>query len=160
VQQGVDTVLIHSTKGLGADVFPADSPTTSPRCSRGGRRTRRGRRSSAASRAPVRLDLEGGATVTADAVVSGSASGRTSTWQRSASRSPTGSSSTRSWCTAATDVRRRDVAEYPDRILGRRRIEHVDNAEQMGRQVGRNLTGADEDYAHTPLLRLAARHAP
>jgi NADPH-dependent 2,4-dienoyl-CoA reductase/sulfur reductase-like enzyme len=43
-----------------------------------------------------------------------------------------------------------DVAEYPDRILGRRRIEHVDNAEQMGRQAGRNLTGADEDYAHTP----------
>ena len=53
--------------------------------------------------------------------------------------------------TTATDVfAAGDVAEYPDRILGRRRIEHVDNAEQMGRQAGRNLTGADEDYGHTP----------
>ena len=43
-----------------------------------------------------------------------------------------------------------DVAEYPDRILGRRRVEHVDNAEQMGRQAGRNLAGAGEEYTHTP----------
>lgn len=43
-----------------------------------------------------------------------------------------------------------DVARYPDRILGRQRVEHVDNANQMGRQAGRNLTGAGEPYDHTP----------
>ncbi|GIG36805.1 NAD(P)/FAD-dependent oxidoreductase [Cellulomonas pakistanensis] len=45
-----------------------------------------------------------------------------------------------------------DVALYPDRILGRRRVEHVDNATSMGRQAGRNLAGADEPYDHTPFF--------
>lgn len=43
-----------------------------------------------------------------------------------------------------------DIASYPDAILGRVRIEHVDNAQSMGRQAGRNLAGADEPYEHTP----------
>ncbi|HWU47899.1 MAG TPA: FAD-dependent oxidoreductase [Humibacter sp.] len=43
-----------------------------------------------------------------------------------------------------------DVASYPDRILGRTRVEHVDNARAMGTQAGRNLAGADEPYDHTP----------
>ncbi|MBK0419630.1 NAD(P)/FAD-dependent oxidoreductase [Leucobacter sp. CSA1] len=43
-----------------------------------------------------------------------------------------------------------DIASYPDAILGRRRIEHVDNAVEMGHQAGRNLAGADEPYDHTP----------
>jgi NADPH-dependent 2,4-dienoyl-CoA reductase/sulfur reductase-like enzyme len=45
-----------------------------------------------------------------------------------------------------------DVARYPDRILGRRRVEHVDNATSMGRQAGRNLAGAGEPYDHTPFF--------
>lgn len=43
-----------------------------------------------------------------------------------------------------------DVAEYPDRILGRRRVEHVDNATEMGATAGRILAGSDETYDHTP----------
>lgn len=43
-----------------------------------------------------------------------------------------------------------DIASYPDAILGRQRIEHVDNAVEMGRRAGRNLAGADEFYEHTP----------
>lgn len=43
-----------------------------------------------------------------------------------------------------------DVASYPDATLGRTRIEHVDNANEMGRQAGRNMAGADEPYEHTP----------
>jgi len=43
-----------------------------------------------------------------------------------------------------------DVAEYPDRILGRRRVEHVDNANEMGAAAGRILAGSDETYDHTP----------
>ncbi|TWX37332.1 NAD(P)/FAD-dependent oxidoreductase [Frigoribacterium sp. ACAM 257] len=43
-----------------------------------------------------------------------------------------------------------DVASYPDRILGRRRVEHVDNAKEQGAFVGRVMAGADETYGHTP----------
>lgn len=43
-----------------------------------------------------------------------------------------------------------DVAYYPDDILGRRRIEHVDNAQSMGKTAGHNMVRADERYVHTP----------
>lgn len=45
-----------------------------------------------------------------------------------------------------------DVAEYPDRILGRRRVEHVDNASAMGAAVGRIIAGSEETYDHTPMF--------
>ncbi|QDP95457.1 NAD(P)/FAD-dependent oxidoreductase [Microlunatus elymi] len=43
-----------------------------------------------------------------------------------------------------------DVASYPDALLGRQRVEHVDNANAMGSLAGRNLTGANEPYDYTP----------
>lgn len=43
-----------------------------------------------------------------------------------------------------------DVACYPDRILGRRRIEHVDHANQSGITVGHIMAGSRETYDHTP----------
>ncbi|MDJ1114755.1 NAD(P)/FAD-dependent oxidoreductase [Microbacterium dauci] len=43
-----------------------------------------------------------------------------------------------------------DIAEYPDPILGRTRVEHVDNAEEMGAAAGRSMAGEDVPYAHTP----------
>lgn len=43
-----------------------------------------------------------------------------------------------------------DVASYPDRILGRTRVEHVDNATTMGTVAGRILAGSEETYDHTP----------
>ncbi len=44
-----------------------------------------------------------------------------------------------------------DVAMFPHATLGKMtRVEHEDNALQMGRQAGRNMAGADESYAHTP----------
>ncbi|WP_456268108.1 NAD(P)/FAD-dependent oxidoreductase [Kushneria sp. AK178] len=43
-----------------------------------------------------------------------------------------------------------DVACYPDRILGRRRIEHVDHANQSGMTVGRIMAGSSDTYDHTP----------
>lgn len=45
-----------------------------------------------------------------------------------------------------------DVAQYPDRILGRTRVEHVDNASTMGATVGRIMAGSDETYEHTPMF--------
>src|SRR5690625_2449620 len=43
-----------------------------------------------------------------------------------------------------------DVARYPDPLLGPRRVEHIDNAESMGRAAGRILAGADAPYDYTP----------
>jgi len=43
-----------------------------------------------------------------------------------------------------------DAVTYPDRILGRFHVEHVDNANQMGATVGRIMAGSDETYDHTP----------
>ncbi|WP_336625978.1 MULTISPECIES: NAD(P)/FAD-dependent oxidoreductase [unclassified Microbacterium] len=155
VQQGVDTVLVHSTKGLGADVFPTDLADHFAAMFVaagvelvGGREVVGG----IAGDAAVRLDLEGGGTVTADAVVSGlGIRPNVDLAEKAGLEVADGIVVDAQLRTSATDVfAAGDVAEYPDRILGRRRIEHVDNAEQMGRQAGRNLTGADEDYAHTP----------
>ncbi len=50
-----------------------------------------------------------------------------------------------------------DIAGYPDAILGRRRVEHVDQATMSGRAAGRamaaTLAGAPlEPYEHTPFF--------
>lgn len=45
-----------------------------------------------------------------------------------------------------------DIATYPDAIFGRQRLEHVDHARHSGRQVGKNMAGANEAYTHTPYL--------
>ncbi len=55
--------------------------------------------------------------------------------------------------TSAADVfAAGDVASYVDPRLGRRRVEHEDNALTMGKAAGRSLAGADEAYAHTPMF--------
>ena len=43
-----------------------------------------------------------------------------------------------------------DIATYPDQILGRQRIEHVDHARNSGKQVGEIMAGGKEAYTHTP----------
>lgn len=43
-----------------------------------------------------------------------------------------------------------DIASYPDHILGRQRIEHVDHARLSGELVGKNMAGANLAYEHTP----------
>lgn len=46
-----------------------------------------------------------------------------------------------------------DVANYPDALLGvRRRVEHEDAANSMGRTAGRNMAGAAERYDYSPMF--------
>jgi NADPH-dependent 2,4-dienoyl-CoA reductase/sulfur reductase-like enzyme len=46
-----------------------------------------------------------------------------------------------------------DVARFPARALGTDlRVEHEDHAKSHGRQVGRNMAGADEPYDHLPFF--------
>ena len=55
--------------------------------------------------------------------------------------------------TSATDVYAAgDVASYPDALLGRRRVEHVDHAEKSGEAAGRAMAGADGAYDYTPFF--------
>ena len=42
-----------------------------------------------------------------------------------------------------------DVASYPDALLGRRRVEHVDHAEKSGEHAGKVMAGADATYDWT-----------
>ena len=43
-----------------------------------------------------------------------------------------------------------DVASYPDALLGRRRIEHVDLARKQGRAAGRAMVGDETPFSYTP----------
>ncbi|WP_208560288.1 NAD(P)/FAD-dependent oxidoreductase [Marinilactibacillus kalidii] len=43
-----------------------------------------------------------------------------------------------------------DIASYPDPILGRQRIEHVDHARKSGTAVGKIMAGLNQPYEHTP----------
>lgn len=43
-----------------------------------------------------------------------------------------------------------DIAEYPDAVLGRTRIEHIDHARESGAAAGRSMAGSDAAYEHTP----------
>lgn len=46
-----------------------------------------------------------------------------------------------------------DVANFFQAALGKRvRVEHEDNALQMGKLAGRNMAGADEAYTHVPMF--------
>lgn len=55
--------------------------------------------------------------------------------------------------TSAADVYAAgDVASYPDALLGRRRVEHVDHAEKSGEHAGKVMAGADAAYDYTPFF--------
>ncbi len=46
-----------------------------------------------------------------------------------------------------------DVARFPSALLGVEvRVEHEDHAKSHGKQVGRNMAGADEPYDHLPFF--------
>lgn len=45
-----------------------------------------------------------------------------------------------------------DNAQYPDKVLGRTRVEHVDNANVMGKTAGEIMAGAELTYDHTPFF--------
>jgi NADPH-dependent 2,4-dienoyl-CoA reductase/sulfur reductase-like enzyme len=46
-----------------------------------------------------------------------------------------------------------DVALFCDTLLGtRRRVEHEDNANMMGKAAGRNMAGVNEPYQHSPFF--------
>ncbi|WP_026927899.1 NAD(P)/FAD-dependent oxidoreductase [Granulicoccus phenolivorans] len=55
--------------------------------------------------------------------------------------------------TSAADVYAAgDVMVFDDPLFGRRRVEHVDNAEHSGSVAGANMAGGEESYDYTPIF--------
>ncbi|MEX0153667.1 NAD(P)/FAD-dependent oxidoreductase [Microbacterium sp. LMI1-1-1.1] len=154
-QNDVHTVLIHTGSVLGDAVFP---PALAERFEAlfrdhgveivAGSKVTGGE----VDATGARLELENGDEVRADAVVSGLGIQVASDLAEHAGLDVgDGVVVDAQLRTSVDDVfAAGDVASYPDRILGRRRVEHVDNANEMGKAAGRNLAGAREPYTHTP----------
>ncbi|KTS04729.1 NAD(P)/FAD-dependent oxidoreductase [Microbacterium testaceum] len=155
VQNGVDTVLIHTGAVLGDAVFPAALAERFEKLFRdagveivAGSKVAGGD----ADATGARLELENGDVVRADAVVSGLGIEVATDLAEGAGLTVDDGIVVDAQLRTSTDGvwAAGDVASYPDRILGRRRVEHVDNANEQGRAAGRNLAGAAEPYTHTP----------
>ena len=102
----------------------------------------------------VRLRLEDGTDLTARTVVVGiGVEPRTGLASEAGLEVDDGIVVDEHLATSAPDVwAAGDVASYPDALLGRRRVEHVDNAESMGEAAGRAMAGEDVRYDHTPFF--------
>ncbi|WIE54980.1 FAD/NAD(P)-binding oxidoreductase [Curtobacterium sp. MCBD17_003] len=155
VQNGATVTLVHPDDVLGGSMFPADLAAAFERRYRdagvdlvGGRKVTDGRGTDDG----VIVTLDDGRELRADAVVSGLGITPNVDLARDAGLPvDDGVVVSATLVTEDPDVfAAGDVAEYPDLVLGRRRVEHVDNAQEQGRQAGRNLAGADEPYTHTP----------
>lgn len=155
VQNGVDTVLVHTGAVLGDAVFPAGLAQRFETLFRdagveivAGARVEAGE----ADAGGVRLVLDNGDEVRADAVVSGLGIEVAADLAERAGLSVDDGVVVDAQLRASVDdvYAAGDVANYPDRLLGRRRVEHVDNADEQGTAAGRNLAGAAEAYTHTP----------
>lgn len=159
VQEGCRVTLVHPADVLGSATFPpvvADEIqsmfTEAGVTVHGGARVEGG----TTSESGVRLELSDGTTLVADLAVIG------------LGIEPAGVLARRSGLETSSDggivvderlttsdplvLAAGDVAEYPDAILGRRRVEHVDNATEMGAVAGRIMAGSDEVYDHTPMF--------
>lgn len=100
----------------------------------------------------VRIRLDDGTDITADAVVIGvGVVPRTGLAEAAGIEVDDGIVVDDRLRTSAPDVYAAgDVASYPDALLGRRRVEHVDHAEKSGEHAGSVMAGADEAYDYTP----------
>lgn len=158
VQHGCRVTVIHPDDVLGGSMFPADLAgafqsafTDAGVTVEGGLRVDTGSRDGDR----VTLSISDGSEVSADVVVLGlgiePAGGLL---EGLAERADDGGIvvDERLRTTAEGVYAAGDVANYPDAILGRRRVEHVDNADAMGAAVGRIMAGSDEVYDHTPMF--------
>lgn len=102
----------------------------------------------------VRIRLEDGTDVSADAAVIGvGVLPRTGLAEQAGIDVDNGIVVDEQMRTSATDVYAAgDVASYPDALLGRRRVEHVDHAEKSGELAGKAMAGASETYDVTPIF--------
>lgn len=158
-QNDVQVTMVFPEEAPGAGRFPAEiAERVAARYTEAGvvLRSGTGVSGGAVDGDGMRLDLDDGSTLKADMVVVGlgvEPAGDLAT-TAGAERSEDGGIVVDDHLrTSLADVLAAgDVASYPDRLLGRRRVEHEDNALTMGKAAGRALAGADEAYDHTPMF--------
>lgn len=158
VQQGCRVTLLHPDEVLGGPMFPAVLAQDFQRRFtdagvdvRGGATVTGGTESADG----VRLELEGGGSLEADlAVVGLGIEPATSFLEGVVDLAEDGGVlvDERLRASAPDVYAAGDVATYPDPVLGRTRVEHVDNATTMGETAGRILAGSDEVHDHTPMF--------
>ncbi|MET0931927.1 MAG: FAD/NAD(P)-binding oxidoreductase [Aeromicrobium sp.] len=159
VQNGCSVTLVHPGDVLGSRSFPAViAEEIQAMFTAAGVTVHGGAKVEGGSSSPtgVRLDLSDGTTLVADYAVIGLGIEPAGTLARRSGleTSADGGIVVDGHLTTADPavLAAGDVAEYPDRILGRQRVEHVDNATEMGGAAGRILAGSDETYDHTPFF--------
>jgi 3-phenylpropionate/trans-cinnamate dioxygenase ferredoxin reductase subunit len=155
VQNGAKVTLVFPEHTLGAGMFPGNLASVfEAKYVEHGATLRPGVKVSSGEASPggIALALDDGSSLTVDAVVSGLGI------EPSVDVAAEAGLDVRDGIVVdtylATSLVRiyaaGDVAMYPDRLLGTRRVEHVDNAQEMGRVVGHNMAGDLMPYTHTP----------
>ncbi len=161
VHEGVGVDLVFGDDTLGASTFPAELAaryqalfTEAGVSLVPGRRVESARQNASGGADAVTVTLDDGTELTAGAVVLGLGASPVVGLADEAGLTVEGgvvvdeqlaTSDPAIWATG-------DIAAYPDRLLGRTRVEHVDNAQQMGRAAGRSMAGSGEAYRHTPFF--------
>nr|WP_314144269.1 FAD/NAD(P)-binding oxidoreductase [uncultured Rhodococcus sp.] len=153
--QIVKVTLVTSDAVLGGHMFPSSLAAGFDKGFAGhGVTVRRGTKvvSGAEASARVQLQLDDGSTVEADGVVFGLGVRPDTELAESAGLATDDGVIVDEFLRTEDEhvYAAGDVANYPDAILGRRRIEHVDNATEMGKAAGRNMAGAADPYTYTP----------
>lgn len=154
-QQGVKVTLVTSDDVVGSHMFPRSLAAGFDKgFSDHGVTVRRGTKvtSGAEASARVQLQLDDGSAVEADGVVFGLGVRPSTDLAEAAGLEVDNGIVVDEFLRTADEhiYAAGDVANYPDAILGRRRIEHVDNATEMGKAAGRNMAGAGAAYTYTP----------
>ncbi|MBY4209204.1 FAD-dependent oxidoreductase [Rhodococcus fascians] len=154
-QQGVKVTLVTSDDVVGSHMFPRSLAAGFDKgFSDHGVTVRRGTKvtSGAEASARVQLQLDDGSAVEADGVVFGLGVRPSTDLAEAAGLEVDNGIVVDEFLRTADEhiYAAGDVANYPDAILGRRRIEHVDNATEMGKAAGRNMAGAAAAYTYTP----------
>lgn len=156
---GFHVTLLVPGRAVGAGVFPPDlAAAVSEDYRRRGVDLRTGHRvvGGSASEASVTLRLDDDTSLSADVAVLGLGIVPATQWLADsgiALERDGGVRANAQLLTSAAHVwAAGDVVSYPDALFGRRRVEHVDHAQNSGAQAGRNMAGAAQGYTYTPFF--------
>ncbi len=156
--QGREVTMIVKEDGIGARVFPAElAKWIAGYYREKGVDVRLGETASSVQRngGRLRVQLDGGEAVDADAVAAGLGIEPNVELARAAGIKVTNGIEVDELCrTSAADIYAAgDVANFYNPSLGKRiRVEHEDNANTMGEAAGANMAGAGRRYDHLPFF--------
>lgn len=156
VQNGVQVTLVLDTEDVQEQMFPRALAATITKAfaDRGVTVVHGSVEGGQEDDGSVRIRLDDGTSITADAAVIGvGVLPRTGLAEAAGLEVDNGVMVDEHLRTSDPDVYAAgDVASYPDALLGRRRVEHVDHAEKSGEHAGKVMAGADEAYGYTPFF--------